>query len=121
MACRHVLGSTPTCYLNMLDKPLGDHVNVTSLSHICSNYIGRCTPDLTGQVLLPCSRGRSTCYSDRLHDFSVIVPRCLRMFIYLNSFFPCTAKLWNFVCANCFLLTYDLNSRKSKVNGQLLS
>lgn len=120
MACRHVLGSTPTCYLNMLDKPLGDHVNVTSLSHICSNYVGRCTPDLTGQVLLPCSRGRSTCYSDRYHNYAT-VSRCYKN-VYVNNFFlPHTGKLWNYVPAECFSLIYDhvdtiLNVIKWKVN-----
>ena len=38
---------------------------------------------------LPFSRGRSTCYFDRLHDFSVTIPRCYKD-VYVNSFFPRT-------------------------------
>ena len=43
---------------------------------------------------LPTSRRGSTCYSDRLHDFSVTIPRCYKD-VYVNSFFPCRARLWN--------------------------
>ena len=54
------------------------------------------------------SRGRSTRYSDRLHDFSVTIPRCYKN-VYVNSFFPCTARLWKSLPTECFPLTYDLN------------
>ena len=43
-------------------------------------------------VPLPYSRGRPTRYSDRLDDFSVTTPRCYKD-VYINSFFPLTAKL----------------------------
>ena len=66
------------------------------------------------------SRGRSTCYSDRLHEYSVIIPRCYKD-VYVNSFFPCTARLWNSLAIECFLLTYDLNSFKSRSNRHLLT
>ena len=35
----------------------------------------RCSVELAELVPLPCSHERSTYYSDRLHDFSVICPR----------------------------------------------
>ena len=58
-------------------------------------------------VLLPFSQGRSTCYSDRLPDFLVAIPRCYKD-VYVNSFFPRTVRLWNSLHIECFPLTYDL-------------
>ena len=60
-------------------------------------------------VPLPYSRGRSTRYSDRLHD------------VYINSVFPCTARLWNSLPIECFPFTYDLNDFKSRINRYLLA
>ena len=42
-------------------------------------------------------------YSDRLHDFSVTIPRCYKG-VYVNSFFARKARLWNFLPIECFLL-----------------
>ena len=50
--------------------------------------------ELAKLVPFPYSRGRCTRYSDKLHDFSVTVPRCYKD-VYINSFFPWTASLWN--------------------------
>ena len=61
-------------------------------------------------------QGRSTCYSDRLHDFSVTIPRCYKD-VYVNSFFLCTARLWNSLSIECFPLTQDLNGFKSRVKN----
>ena len=61
-------------------------------------------------------QGRSTCYSDRLHDFSVTILRCYKD-VYVNSFFLCTARLWNSLSIECFPLTYDLNGFKSRVKN----
>ena len=61
------------------------------------------------------SRGRSTRYSDRLHDFSATIFRCYRD-VSVNSFFPGTAKLWNCVPVECFRLTYDLNGFQCRIN-----
>ena len=58
--------------------------------------------------------------SDRLHYFSVTIPRCY-MDVYVNSFFPCTAKLWNSLPVECFPLTYNLNGFKSRINRHLLT
>ena len=71
-------------------------------------------------VPLPYSRGRSTRYSDRLHDFSVTIPRCYKD-VYVNSFFPRTARLWNSLPIECFPLTYDLSGFKSRINRYLLT
>ena len=55
-------------------------------------YFGRCSSELAQLVPLPYSQGRSTCYSDRLHDFSVTIPRCYKD-AYVNSFLLCTGRL----------------------------
>ena len=55
-------------------------------------YFGRCSSELAQLVPRPYSRGRSTRYSDRLDDFSVTIPRCDKD-VYVNSFFPGTARL----------------------------
>ena len=111
--CSHVWAGAPSCYLELLDKiqkricktvrpslaafleALAHHQNVASLSLFYRYYFGRCSAELANLVPLPYSRGRSTHYSDRLHDFSVTFPRCYKD-VYVNSFFPCTARLWNF-------------------------
>ena len=80
-------------------------------------YYGRCLSELAELVLLP-SQGRSTHYSDRLHDFSVTIPRYYKD-VYVNSFFPRTAKLWNSLPIECFPLTYDLSGFKSRINRHL--
>ena len=57
----------------------------------------------------------STLYSDRLHDFSVTNPRCYKDF-YNNSFFSCTARLWNSLSKERFPLTHNPNGFKSRIN-----
>ena len=69
-------------------------------------------------VPLPFSQGRSTHYSDRLLDFSVTISRCYKD-VYVNSFFPCTARLWNSLPIECFPLTYVLSGFKSRINRYL--
>ena len=66
------------------------------------------------------SRGRSTRYYDRLHDFSVAIPRCHKD-VFVNSFFPRRARLWNFLPIDCFPLTYDFNGFKSRIKRHLLT
>ena len=83
-------------------------------------YFGRCSSELARLVLLPFSRGRSTRYSDRLHDFSVTIPRCYKD-VYVNGFFRRTATLWNSLPIECFPLTYDLSGFKSRINRHLLT
>ena len=107
--CCHTWAGAPSCYLDLLDK---------LQKRIYS--IGRCSSELAQLVPLPFSRGRSTRYSDRLHDFSVTIPRCYKD-VYVSSFFPCTAKLWNSLPIECFPLTYDLSGFKSRINRHLLA
>ena len=135
--CCHVWTSAPSCYLELLDKlqkricrtvgpslaaslePLAHRRNVTSFSLFYRYYFGRCSSELAQLVPLPYSRGRSTRYSDRLHDFSVTIPRCYKD-VYVNSFFPRTARLWNSLPIECFPLTYDLSGFKCRINRYLL-
>ena len=136
--CCHVWAGAPSCYLELLDKlqkwicrtvgpslaaslePLVHRRNVASLSLFYRYYFGRCSSELAELVPLPYSRGRSTRYSDRWHDFSVTIPRCYKD-VYVNSFFPRTARLWNSLPIKCFPLTYDLRGFKSRINRYLLT
>ena len=139
--CCHVWAGAPSCYLELLDKLqkqicrtvgpslaslaaslelLAHHQNVASLSLFYRYYFGRCSSELAQLVPLPYSRGRSTRYSDRLHDFSVTIPKCYKD-VYVNSFFPRTARLWNSLPIESFPLTYDLNGFKSRINRHLLT
>ena len=126
--CFHVWAGAPSCYLELLDKlqklmcrsvgPLLT-ASLELLAH-CWNVARlslfyRCLSELAQLVPLPYSGGRSTHYSDSSHDFSVTIRRFYKD-VYVNSFFPRTAKLWNSLCMECFPLTYDLNSFKSKIN-----
>ena len=88
-------------------EPLAHCGNVASLSLFCSYFFGRCPSKLAQLVPLPFSQGRPTRFSDRLYDFSVTIPRCYKD-VYVNSFFPRTARLWNSLPKECFSLTYDL-------------
>ena len=83
----------------------------------CRYYFGRCSLELTrlNWLPLPFLPGRCTRYSDRLHDFSVTIAKCYKDF-YVNSFFLCTARLWNSLPIECFSSTYNLNGFKSRIN-----
>ena len=136
--CWHVWVGAPSCYMDLLDKlqkwkcrtvgpslaaslePLAHRRNVATLSLFYRYYFGRCSSEQAQLVPLPFSRGRSTCYSDRLHDFSVIIPRCYKD-VYGNSFFPRTAKLWNSLPLQWFPFTYDLSGFKSRINRHHLN
>ena len=71
-------------------------------------YFGRYSSELAQLVSLPFSRWRSTRCSDRLHDFSVSIPRCYKN-VYVDSFFPRTDRQWNFLPIECFPLTDDFS------------
>ena len=134
----HVWAGAPSWYLELLDKlqkqicrivgpslaaslePLAHCRNVASLSIFYRYYFGRCSSELALLVPLLFSRGRSTCYSDRLHDFPVTIPRCYKD-VHVNSFFPRMAKLWNSLPIECFLSNYDLSGFKSRINRHLLT
>ena len=136
--CCYIWAGAPSCYLELLNKlekricrtvghshavslePLAHRRNVASLSLFYRYYFGRCSSELAQLVPLPFSRGRSTRYSDRLHDFSVTIPRCYKN-VYISSFFPHTGKLWNSLPIKCFPLTYDLSGFQSKINRHILT
>ena len=85
--CCHVWAGAPSCYLNLLDKLqkqicrivgpslaaslelLAHCRNLASLSFLYRYYFGRCSSELAQLVPLPFSQGRSTRYSERLHNF----------------------------------------------------
>ena len=93
---------------------------VAGLSLLYRYYFGRCSSELARLFPLPFSRGRSTPYSDRFHDFSVTIPRCYQD-VYVNSFFSRTGKLQNSLPIDCFPLTYYLSGFKSRINRHLLT
>ena len=114
-------GCTELLVLHLLPlEPLVHRRNVASLSLFYRYYFGRCSSELAELVPLPYSRGSSTRYSDRLHDFSVTIPRCYKD-AYANSFFSRTARLWNSLPIECFPLAYDLSGFKSTINRHLLA
>ena len=101
-------------------EPLAHCRNVASSSLFYRYYFGRCSSELAQLVPLPFSRGRSTCYSDRLHDFSVSIPKCYKD-VSVNSFFPRIAKPWNSLPIKCFPWTYDLSDFNFRINRHLLT
>ena len=107
-------------FICSFSRTLGSLLKFSQLSLFYRYYFGRCSLELAQLVPLPFSRGRSTRYSDKLRDFSVTIPRCYKD-VYVNSFFPRTAKLWNSLPIECFPLTYDLSGFKFRINRHLLT
>ena len=136
--CCHVWAGAPSWYLELLDKlqkqicravgpslaaslePLAHCRNVANLSLFYRYYFSRCSSELAQMVPLHYFRGRSTCYSDRLCDFSVTIPRYYKD-AHVNNFFLCTVRLWISLPIECFPLTYDLSGFKSRINRHLLT
>ena len=135
--CCHIWAGAPSCYLELLEKlqkricrtvdpslatslePMAYRRSVASLSLFYRYCFGRFSSELAQLVPLHFSGGRSTRYSDRLDDFSVTIPRCFKD-VFINSFFPRTARLWNSLPVECFPLTYNLNGFKFRINWHLL-
>ena len=85
--CCHVSAGAPSCYLICWISYKSEHAGLLvlyllsvlnpwlvvemqpALSLFCRYYFGRCSSELAELVSLPYSGGRSTPYSDRLHDF----------------------------------------------------
>ena len=123
--CCHFWAGDCSCYWELLDKlqkricrtvgpslatslePLAHLWKVARLIVFYRYYFGRCSSELAQLVSLPFPLGKSTRSSDRLHDFSVTNPKCYRD-VYVNSFFPRTARLGNSLPMECFPVTYDL-------------
>ena len=136
--CCHVWAGAPSCCLELLDKlqkqicrtvgpslaaslePLAHRRNVASVSLFYRYCFSRCSSELAQLVPLRFSRRSSTRYFDRLHCFSVTISRCYKD-VYINSFFPRTARPWNSLLIECFPLTYDLSGFKSRIDRHLLA
>ena len=86
-------------------EPFAHRRNVASWSLFYRNYFGRFSSELAQLVPLPFFRGIPRCYQD----------------VFVNSFFPRTARLWNPLPIECFPLTYDLNCFKSRINRHLFT
>ena len=108
--CCSVWAVAPSYYLELLDKlqkricrtvghslsgsleSLAHRQNIVSLSLFYRHYFGRFSSEVAEVVLLLFPCGRSTRYSDRLHDFAVTISRCCKD-VYVNSSFPRTVRL----------------------------
>ena len=88
------LANTWECYISYKNISAGllvlhllaHHRNVASLSFFYRYYFGRCSSELAQVDPHPWSQGRSSSYSDRLHDFSVTIPGYYKD-VYVNSLF----------------------------------
>ena len=130
--CCHVWADEPSCFAELLGKlqkwicrTLGPSLAASleplaSFCHFYRYYFVRCSSGLAQLVPLPYSQLRATGFSDRLHDFSVTISRCFKD-VYVNSFFPCTARPLNSLSIECFPLTYDLSGYKSRINRHRLT
>ena len=116
-------------YLKMLDKlqkqvcwtvgptlaaslePLANCQTVANLSIFFKYYVGSCSIGLAELVPLFYSRGRYSRYSNRFHDFSLIIPRCYR---------DITATMCNSLLVSCFPKSYDLNNFNYRISVHLL-
>ena len=134
----HVWDGAPSCFLELLDKlqkwicrtvgpfcaaslePLAHHRHVANLSLFNRYYLVVITFNGAQLVPFPYSWGRSTRYSDSLHDFSVTISRCYKD-VYVNSFFPSIARLWNSLPLDCFPLTFGINGLKSRIKRHILT
>ena len=86
--CFHFWADAPSYYLELSDKlqkriyrTVGPSLAsaLEPLAHRWSKYyFCRCLSELVQLIQLPCTRGTSSRYSDRLHDFSVTLPRCYK-------------------------------------------
>ena len=128
---------TPSCYLELLEKQQKQYVGLLVL-HLLPLWkpwlivkmwpakvfsIGIALMDVL-QNWLNClhffCRGRSARYSDRLHYFSVNIPRYYKN-VYVKSFFAHTVRLWNSLPIECFPLIYDLSGFKARISRHLLT
>ena len=136
--CCNIMVGTPSCNLELLEKlqkqicrtigpslaasiePLAHRQKVPSLSLFYKYFLVRCSSELSQLVPLSFFWRRYTCYSDRLHNFSVAFPRCYKD-AYVNSFFPFTARLRKSLSIECFPWTVDFSGFNSRINRHLLT
>ena len=112
--CRTV---DPTLAVSL--EPLGYRRNVVSWSVFYRYSFGRFPAELAELAPLPYSWGRSSRCSDGMHDFPVTISRYYKD-VFVNSFFPRTVIHRISFPAECFSLTYDLNSFKARADKHLL-
>ena len=74
-----------------------------SMEYCC--HVGSDTPSCYFELLDMLQKHMQDCYKD----------------VYVNSFFPCTARLWNSLPMKCFPLTFDLSGFKSRLNRYFLT
>ena len=101
--CCCVWAVAPSWYLQLLDKlqkqiwratglaaslvvPWLTGLNLASSSLFYRHYFGICSSELAQLVSFPYFWGRSSCSSNRLHDFFVTIPRCYKDSISRVSF-----------------------------------
>ena len=94
--------------------------NIVSLSLFYLCYFGRYSCELAELVPFLYSCGRPACYSCRMGDFLVIIPRCYKDAT-ANSFFPRSSRPCSSLRVEYFLLTYCLNDFMSRLTSRLLS
>ena len=92
--CCHVWGGAPSCFLELLDKLQKQICRTVGLSLAASReqlahcqitasvslfqryYYCRYSSEQAQLVPITFSQGMYTCYSDRMHNFFVAIPRC---------------------------------------------
>ena len=101
--CCHVWADAPSCYLELLDKlqkricrtvslhllplwTIGSLLKCRSLYH--RHYFGRSLSELAELAPLPYFQGRSTCYSDKVHNFSVTIPTIMFTIFWESDVLP---------------------------------
>ena len=82
ISCQDLV-SAPSCWLELFHKLQNQIYRL--LVFFYRYCFGRCSSEMVHLVPFPYSRGRSTCYSGRLHNSSVIIPRCYKD-VFVNSF-----------------------------------
>ena len=117
----------PVSLLSVVSKVFEKLLNSRIVDHLekCGRFSNfqygfRSSRSLAYLLTVVSDRVASAFYSDRLHDISVTIPSCYKD-VYVNSFFPRMAKIWDSLPIECFPLTYDLSGVKSRINRHLLT
>ena len=126
--CLHVCTAAPSCYVTLLDKLQKQTCQAVAPSLAAFfELLAHCQNVTDLQMFIwigsasSISQKRSTCYSAKLHGFSVTIPRCYKD-VYVKSFFPYTARLWKSLPIEFFPLINNLiGFNKSRISRQLLN
>ena len=88
-----------------VSRTFGSSRNVGSLSLFYKHsYFGRCSYELALKWYHFLNLEEGLPVIDKLRDFSATIPRRYKN-VYINSFFPLRARLWNSRSVECFALT----------------